>query len=104
MPDSFESWRTGRHGGKVRGRVKTMQLILTGFTHDAGFRVFSFDRIGEDRVRTKCTVRADMALIRTYGIGIQDLPLLCRDLLGRVDENTAAATLTFSESDMMEYA
>lgn len=81
-----------------------MQLILTGFTHDHGFRVFAFDRIGEDRVRTQCTVRADLGLIRTYGIHIQDLPLLCRGLLDRIDEHSVAPALTFAESDMIECA
>ncbi len=65
-----------------------MQFVLTGFTHDKGFRVFTFDRIGEDRVRTKCTVRADLSLIRNYGIHIQELPLLCRGLLDRSDESS----------------
>ena len=81
-----------------------MQLILTGFTHDGGFRVFAFDRIGEDRVRTQCTVRADLALIRNYGISIQDLPLLCRALLDRGEQSLANPALTFGESDMMECA
>jgi DNA-directed RNA polymerase specialized sigma24 family protein len=29
-----------------------MQYILTRFTHDMGFRVFEFEGIGDDRVRT----------------------------------------------------
>ena len=45
-----------------------MSFVLTGFTHDRGFRVFAFDHIGTDRVRTQCIVRADLALIRHYGI------------------------------------
>ncbi|MBZ5609209.1 MAG: hypothetical protein LAP38_13180 [Acidobacteriia bacterium] len=77
-----------------------MQFILTGFTHDTGFRVFAFDRIGEDRIRTQCTVRADLTLIRTYGIQIQDLPLLCRSFLDRRDEGGEMRTWTFSEEEM----
>ncbi len=76
-----------------------MQFILTGFTHETGFRVFAFDRIAEDRTRTRCTVRADLTLIRTYGIQIQDLPLLCRALLAR-DEDGATRSLTFTEDQM----
>lgn len=56
-----------------------MQYILTGFTQEMGFRVFAFERIGDDRLRTKFTVKADLALIRRYGIRLQDLPLMCRD-------------------------
>ena len=77
-----------------------MQFVLTGFTHDMSFRVFAFDRIGEDRVRTKCTVRADLVLIRRYGIQIQELPLLCRSLLDRGEESGELLSLTFTEQEM----
>ncbi len=77
-----------------------LQLILTGFTHETGFRVFAFDRVGEDRTRTKCTVRADLTLIRTYGIQIQDLPLLCKGLLSRHDDPVDGYSLTFTEEEM----
>ena len=60
-----------------------MQYILTGFTHDMGFRVFAFEGVGEDRVRTEYRVKADLALIRRYGIRVQELPLLCRAVLER---------------------
>lgn len=46
-----------------------MQFILTVFTEKLGLRVFAFERMGEDRIRTRCTVRADLALTRRYGIG-----------------------------------
>jgi len=77
-----------------------MQFILTGFRHDMGFRVFEFDRLGEGRSRTKCTVRADLSMIRRYGIQIQDLPLLCRDLLDRSGEQSELQSLTFTEAEM----
>jgi len=85
-----------------------MQFVLTGFTHDLGFRVFAFDRIGDDRVRTKCTVRADLALARRYGIQIQELPLLCRGLLDRSSEDgeqeTGEQTMIFSEDELRSCA
>ena len=77
-----------------------MQNTLVGFTHDNGFRVFSFDRRGDDNVRTRCDVRANLALIRTYGIQVQELPLLCRGLLDRCEEDGQVQSLTFAESDM----
>lgn len=77
-----------------------MHFVLTGFTHDLGFRVFAFARIGEDRVRTECTVRADLALARRYGIHIQELPLMCRALLDRRDESEQMRALTFTEEEM----
>jgi hypothetical protein len=67
-------------------RAFKMQFVLVGFTQDAGFRVFAFEGIGVDRMRTKFTVRADLALIRGYEIRVQELPLLCRGLLERVTQ------------------
>ena len=77
-----------------------MQFTLIGFTQDMGFRVFAFERTGEDRSRTKCTVRADLALIRRYGIQIQELPLLCRGILDRSEEGRELESVTFTEDEM----
>jgi len=81
-------------------RKPNMQNTLVGFTHDNGFRVFSFDQMGEDRVRTRCTVRADLALTRAHGIRVQELPLLCRGLLDRCEEGSKIQSFTFGEVDM----
>ena len=86
-------------------RSATMQFILTGFSQDMAFRVFAFERMGLDRVRTKYAVKADLALVRRYGIQVQELPLLCRRLLERRRDNgeeTGAVTLT--EDEMCVYA
>lgn len=77
-----------------------MQFVLAGFTHDREFRVFAFERIREDHVRTQWTVRADLALVRRYGIHIQELPLLCRSLLDRIQDGDEMRTLTFTEEEM----
>ena len=77
-----------------------MQFILTGFTQELGFRVFAFERLGEDRVRTRCTVKADLVLVRRYGIRLQELPLMCRGLLERGDESDVTPAMTFSEEQM----
>ena len=77
-----------------------MQFVLTGFTHESGFRVFAFEHVGADRVRTKCTVKADLALVRQYGIHVQELPLLCRRLLDQRDEGDASRASTFGEDAM----
>jgi hypothetical protein len=92
-----------QHKESVR-RSATMQFILTGFTQELAFRVFAFERMGLDRIRTKYAVKADLALVRRYGIPVQELPLLCRNLLDRRDEGEAAHTLTFTEDDMCLHA
>jgi hypothetical protein len=77
----------------------SMQYTLTGFTHDAGFRVFAFEGIGEGRVRLPYSVKVDMALARKYGIGVQELPLLCREVL---EQRTGAdgQAFTYLECDL----
>jgi hypothetical protein len=81
-----------------------MQFVLTGFTQDLGCRVFAFEGIAADRMRTAFTVRADLALIRRYGIQIQELPLLCRGLLDRRDEASETQALIFTEDEMRTWA
>lgn len=81
-----------------------MQFMLTGFTQDLAFRVFAFERMGSDRVRTKVAVKADLALVRRYGIQVQELPLLCRSLLERNDTGGEPHNLTFTEDDMSLHA
>ena len=77
-----------------------MNYILTGFTHDVGFRVFAFEAIGENHVRTPYSVRADLALVRKYGIRMQELPLLCRAVLEQRDANDDSGTFTYTEAAM----
>ncbi len=81
-----------------------MQFVLTGFTPDKNFRVFAFEGIEADRTRTEFTVRTDLSLILRYGIGLQELPVLCRGLLERCVEGDPQRTLTFTEAEMSIYA
>lgn len=96
--------------------VKTtnkMQFTLTGFTQDAGCRVFAYDGVGEDRTRIKFTVRADLALSRKYGIRLQELPLICLEILERMnamddsgvaDPAVPLRAFSFSEDAMIRHA
>jgi hypothetical protein len=73
------------------------QFILTGFSQTAGIRTYAFEGIG-DRGRADYTVEVDLALIPGYGIRIQDLPLLCRELLQQRVEPDEISALTFTDS------
>jgi len=95
---------TAKEFKESSGRSAKMQFILTGFTQDLGCRVFAFEGVAVDRMRTPFTVRADLALIRRYGIQIQDLPLLCRSVLERRDEADASQTFVFTEEEMRTWA
>ena len=46
----------------------------------------------------------DLALIPGYGIRIQDLPLLCRELLQQRIEPDEISSVTFTEHDMRSFA
>ena len=81
-----------------------MQYMLTGFTHDKVFRVFEFEGVADDRVRTQYTVRVDLTLMRKYGIRVQELPLLCRGVLDKRDETVVQKSFTYAESDMTVHA
>jgi hypothetical protein len=77
-----------------------MQYMLTGFTHHLRCRVFAFEGVGADRVRTDYSVSADLSLIRKYGIRMQELPLLCRGILDKLDGSDMQRAFTYTESDM----
>ena len=79
------------------------QYILTGFDQAAGIRIYAFEGIGDGQ-RIDYTVEVDLALIPGYGIRIQDLPLLCRELLERRVEPAEMSALTFTEHDMRGHA
>ncbi len=81
-----------------------MQFVLTGFSHNAGFRVFAFEGIATDRTRTTFSVSADLALSRTHGIRVQELPLLCLRFLEKHDGSDEVHNLTFAEEDMRAYS
>ncbi len=86
------------------GKSITMQFNLVGFSQDTGFRVFAFESVAADRTRTEYRVRADLALVRQYGIRVQELPLLCRGLLERGSEGEQKYALTFTEEEMRVHA
>ena len=85
---------------KPSSKGTKMQYILTGFTHDVGFRVFAFEGIGKDRVRVAFSVKVDLVLIRKYGIRMQELPLLCKRVLEQRDGEDTVRSFTYTEAAM----
>jgi len=81
-----------------------MQFVLTGFKQEREFRVFAFEGIAADRVRIAFTVRADLDLSRRYGIRLQELPLICREVLEQREEGEQIHALTFTEDAMRIHA
>ena len=84
-------------------KVIAAQFNLLGFKEETGFRVFAFECVAADRTKTQYTVRADLALLRHYGIRIQEMPLLCRELLPRGGEGDQNCAVIFTENEMRLY-
>ena len=79
------------------------QFLLTSFTQAAGIRTYAFEgRIGTQRTDYKVAV--DLALIPRYGIRIQDLPLLCRELLQQQEQSEEPSAVVFTEQRMRCHA
>jgi hypothetical protein len=80
-----------------------MLFVLMGFDQEAGVRQYAFQRV-VNGARTDFTVGVDMALIPGSGIGIQDLPLLCREILEHAAEGEGLRALTLTATDLRVYA
>ncbi len=79
------------------------QFFLTGFAQAAGIRTYAFEgRI--DASRIGYTVEVDLGLISGYGIRIQDLPLLCRELLQQLSQPDDKSAVVFTEQRMRSHA
>lgn len=75
-------------------------FVLTGFSQQSDFRLFAFESVAKDHSRTPFTVRADLKLARRYGIHLQDLPMLCQDLLARFLGSGLGPHLDYNEEQM----
>jgi hypothetical protein len=80
------------------------QILLTGFTQYGGFRYFKFERIAADRTRSAVTVKASLELARSYGIRVQELPLLCRQFLEERGPEQTDRNITYGADGMKLYA
>ena len=76
-----------------------VRFTLMGFDQNANLRRYAFQG-NVDGVRTAFTVAVDLALILRFGIHIQELPLLCRELLERQVEGQEERALTLTEKEM----
>jgi len=79
------------------------QFTLGGFSQTAGIRIYKFEGM-VDAHRVSYAVKVDLALIPVHGIRIQDLPLLCRDLLQRNIEPDETGAIVFTEQEMRTHA
>lgn len=78
-----------------------MNFILGGFKQGEGVRRYAFTWVAADGSRGSVIVGADIGLARKHEIRLQELPLLCRQLLETVGEDGFGAPLTMTENHMI---
>lgn len=79
-------------------------IRLTGFTSEAGVRVFAFEVTDAEKRVTTASVRTDLSLLRKYGVPVQELPLLCHDFLAAQIAAAPVTLLVFGEQEMERLA
>ena len=84
----------------VNEKASVFQFALKGFSQDQETRRFTFERVEADQTRTEFIVSANLTLARAHGIRVQELPLLCRELLDRRVGPDGARIVNFTEEDM----
>jgi hypothetical protein len=82
-----------------------MHYKLLGFSQHDCVRHFVFQRVlGCGTAAAEYTVAADVALARTFGISLQELPSLCSRLLEARPEDSPSDTISVTDADLKEHA
>lgn len=82
-----------------------MHYKLLGFSHTDSVRHFVFQRVfGYGMASAEYTMIADVALARTFGITMQELPSLCSRLLEARPEDLPSATILLTDTDLRIHA
>lgn len=81
-----------------------MAFTVIGFSQNGNIRQFLFERSAGHNTHTRYTVDANLVPLRTFGISVQELPLMCRRLLEALPEGDGTRALTLGEDDMRRHA
>jgi hypothetical protein len=81
-----------------------MSFILLGFSQQDNVRSFSFERVDTDGTRSRFSVDADLLLLRQFDIKVQDLPLLCRQILDSQPLNSEIRKVDVTAANMRSHA
>jgi hypothetical protein len=77
---------------------------LTGFHQTNGIRYYVYQGQHDDGSSSEFTVGVEVRLLQKHGIGLQELPLLCRRLLEKQNPDASLRAVTFAEDLMKEQA
>lgn len=81
-----------------------MEFLMTGYKQQGGVRRYTFKGTTPETTSLEFAVETEIALLPRYGIGIQELPLMCRRLLEKDGPRDAGTVLVFTEELMREHA
>jgi hypothetical protein len=82
-----------------------MHYKLLGFSQHNSVRHFVFQRVvGYGTTAAEYTVIADVALARTLGITLQELPSLCSRLLEARPEDSPSETILLTDANLRVHA
>lgn len=85
-------------------RNKNTEFTLTGFRQTNGIRYYVYQGHHCDGRASEFTVDAEVRLLQKHGIGLQELPLLCRRLLEKQNPDVSLRAVTFTEDLMKDHA
>lgn len=80
-----------------------MQFMYTGFTQLNAVRFLMFRQVMDDGSRPLFRITAPLALMRSAGLTLQDLPLLGRRTLEALPEGAEAQNVTLTMSEMRAF-
>ena len=78
-----------------------MTFTLAGFDDGEGLRRFAFQCVDTDRSKSTVIVRADVSLARQHQIRLQELPLICLQLLESLSDEEFTEGITLTEDRMI---
>jgi len=79
-----------------------MRSIFVRFEQVSGIRNFIFDCVSDEKQPAiRIFVSADLALARKYGISLQGLPLVCRQLLESMSLTSTDTQVSVTEEWML---
>jgi len=82
-----------------------MKLIYMGFRHETnGVRLYSFEGVVSPEIRKDFLVTADIALLTKHHVRIQEVPMMCLQLLeSSAEAGPPLEVLVLTEADMLNH-
>jgi hypothetical protein len=77
-----------------------MKYRLIGYRQTGNIRLFDFDKVDPGGEAVKVSVSVDTTMAGRYAVGLQELPLLCRQYLEKSATAGESLALALQETDL----